>query len=335
MKEKDATLVQWQTLIALTQKIIAIEPWKQFEDMEIFVLKLPNQSDNVYASIMGFHKMCYGLSFYEGIEGYKDISTIAYEIKDKRFENFVTMESSFYSVYFDDQDNVSWKQQQIFKKLGLKPKQYPHFTVKEKGCFPDDPDASEVEKYTLYIAGLLEAIEYFLKHEIRINFTKDMFVYDVQAKNSTFMPFHLTPREYDAILPNDESYLNALLEIECNDDIWEVEYNYINQGMEREDGRLVNVRFAMIASTANGSMLSCVPLEDNQDDIEVVLDSFFQCIEKHGRPDSVFFNNVRMLPLLAPSCDCLEIEIEEVEELPVIDAFMKGFYEYVGHEEMA
>lgn len=333
MKEKDATLDQWRILVALTQKIIAMEPWKQFEDMEIFALKFPNKQDIVYASIMGFHEMCYGLTFYQGEEGFTDISTIAYEVADKRFENYVTMETSFHSVYFDDQENVSWQQKNVFEQLGLHASEFPHFTVKEKGCFPDDPDTKEVEEYILFIAGLIEAIEYFLKKEVIIDFKNEMFVYDVEKKVGSNTPLILTPREFLAIIPNDKTYLDSLKEIEYNSDHWQMEYNYINQGMERDDGRVVNVRFSMIASENEGAMLACIALEADNDEIEVVMDSLFQMIERYGRPLSISINNARMLPLIGPSCDYLEIELIEVEALDVIDFFLEGFYEFASSEE--
>lgn len=335
MKEKDASLDQWRILIALIQKVKDMEPWKQFEDMEIFALNFPEKEETIYASIMGFHKMCYGLTFYVGDEGFKDISTIAYEVSDKRFEMFITMETAFFSVYFDDQDNVSWQQENVFKKLGLKKAEFPHFTVKEKHCFPDDPDYREVDDYILYVAGLIEAIEYFLKKEVIIDFKNELFVYDVERKEGHNEPLLLIPREYMPILPNDEEYLDSLKEIECNNEHWEMEFNYINQGMERDDGRLVNVRFAMVASISNENMISCIPLEGDSDDNVIVLDSFFQSIERMGRPLSINIANARMYPLIGPTCDYLGIQIEFVEDFEIIDNFLEGFYEYAASEEMA
>lgn len=335
MKEKDASIEQWQTLVKVTQKIVAMEPWKQFEDMEIFALKLPMEEELIYASIMGFHQMCYGLTFYRGEEGFKDISTIAYEISDRRFENYITMESAFLSVYFDDQKNVSYQQRQIFEKLGLAVNAYPHFTVKEKGCFPDDPDSQEVEKYILYIASLSEAIEYFLKQEVMIDFTKEMFVYDVANKKGKNEKLILTPREFMPVICDDEKYLDTLKEMPCNKEVWEMEFNYINQGMERDDGRLLNIRFSMVANKSKGEMLACIPLEANSDEIEVVMDSLFQLIEQHGRPAKIGINNVRLLTLIGPSCDYMDIVIEEGDSLEVIDTFLMGFYEFSSQQNMA
>lgn len=335
MKDKDASIEQWRILIALIQKVKESEPWKQFEDMEIFALKFLEKEETVYASIMGFHQMCYGLTFYVGDEGLTDISTIAYEVNDRRFEMFITMETAFLSVYFDDQENVSWQQENVYKKLGLKKSEFPHFTVKEKHCFPDDPDCNEVDDFILYIAGLIEAIEYFLKKEVMIDFKNELFVYDVNSKEGHNEPFEMTPRDYMPILSNDEEYLNSLSDIECNDEQWEMEFNYINQGMERDDGRLVNVRFAMIASISNGNMLSCIPLEEDSDEIAVVLDSLFQLIEKMGKPLSINIANARLYPLIGPSCDYLGIDVECVDEFIVIDEFLEGFYEYANSEEMA
>lgn len=327
MKEKNADFSSWRILCALAEKIKAMEPWKQFEDMELFVLHFAQQKP-VYCSIMGFHQMCYGISFYEGEEGFKDISTVAFEIDDQRFENYVTMESAFYSLYFDDQENVSYEQQQIYDKLGIDPKQYFHFTVKEKGCFPDDPDEKEVNRYILYLAGLIEAIEYFLKEEVLIDFKRDMFVYDVESKKGSRTPFVLQPKEYEAIIPVDEKYLDALSNLECCEEHWEMEYNYINQGVEREDGRVANLRVVMAACREDGKMLCCVPLESDADENEAVLDALFQMIEQNGRPKSIALSNARMYPMIGPVCDFLGIEIEESDELYIIDDFLEGFFQY-------
>lgn len=335
MKEKDASIEQWATLVKVTQNIAAKEPWKQFEDMEIFALKLQSEEELIYASIMGFHQMCYGLTFYRGEEGFKDISTIAYEIDDRRFENYITMESAFLSVYFDDQKNVSYQQRQIYEKLGLPVNAYPHFTVKEKGCFPDDPDSKEVENYILFIAALSEAIEYFLQQEIIIDFTKEMFVYDTVSKTGENKELILTPREFMPVICDDEQFLDKLKEMPCNNEIWEMEFNYINQGMERDDGRLLNVRFSMVANKTEEDMLACIPLEENCDEIEVVMDSLFQLIEQHGRPATIGINNVRLLTLIGPSCDYLGIDIDEEDDLTIIDTFLSGFYEFASKQSMA
>lgn len=334
MKDENASLEQWKILCILTQKLEAMKPWKQFEDMELFALKLSETEDIIYASIMGFHKMCYGLTFYIGETGFMDLSTIAYEISDHRYENYVTMESEFYSVYFDDQKNVSWQQTSIFKKLGLEPANYPHFVVKEKGCFPDDPDKNEVENYILYIAALTEAIEYFLKHEVIIDFKNEIFVYDVQNKSGTNEELLLLPREYMPIIA-DEMYLNSLNEIECNDQVWEMEYNYMNQGIEREDERISNLRCVMIADVMEGTMLSCVPLDVDSDENEVVLANLMEMIEKFGRPSRLCIANARLYPLIGPSCDELNIEIEVIDEFAVIDAFWADFCEFSNHSNMA
>ena len=52
MKEKNADFTSWRILCALAEKIKAMEPWKQFEDMELFVLHFAQQKP-VYCSVMG------------------------------------------------------------------------------------------------------------------------------------------------------------------------------------------------------------------------------------------------------------------------------------------
>ena len=333
MKQEEVSMEQWAMAVALTKRFTQSKPWEQFEDMELFALRLPSQKKKVYASIMGFHKMCYGLSFYEGKEGFKDLSSVAFEMDNMAFQNYLAMQSSFFSVYFDDQDNVSYEQACAYKKLGLDKAEYPHFSVKEKSCFPDDPTHLEMDKYITYMAALLEAVEFFLKEEVIIDFHKSLFSYDVLKHCGKPQPLRLEPRMYDPILPNNEDLLEHMAKKESNGEVWEMEFNYINQGSQRKDGRVENVRLVMCACLDDHSMLSCVPVEGKVDENEVVLDTFFQLIERYGRPIHMQVCNLRLLPILGPTCDRLHIALDLVEDFEIIEEFLIGLQAFSAKED--
>ncbi len=333
MKETKPSIQQWQRAVEISHKFMVSKPWEQFEDMEIFVLTLPQHKEKVYASILGFHRMCYGLSFYQGKEGFKDLSSVAFEIDNEEFQNYLAMESHFYSVYFDDQENVTHEQKEAYEELGLHQSEFPHFIVKEKGCFPDSPCGKELEETILYMDALLDAIEYFFKEEVKIDFRKSMFHYEVSKKEGKPVPLHFDPRIFDPILPTDEPFLDHIASISTNEEVWEMEYNYIHQGRQREDGRVENVRLIMCACLDDRSMLSCVPLESEKDENEMVLNTLFQLIERNGRPLNIQICNARLLPLLGPTCDRLNIALSMCDEFEIIDEFLEGLYAFNAKED--
>lgn len=333
MEQREVSMEQWALGVALSKKYVETKPWEQFEDMEIFSLVFNGGKECVYASIMGYHKMCYGLSFYQGEEGFKDLSSVAFEIDNEPFQNYIMMQSSFYSVYFDDQANVSFEQAQAYRNLGLRQEAFPHFTRKEKSCFPDDPNAEEMDHFITYMAGLLDAIEYFLKHEVIIDFTTSLFCYDVEERRGYVEALTLEPRVFEPIVPSNEAYLHQLRKQECNNEVWEIEYNFINQGMQREDGRIENVRLIMCACIDDQSMIGCTPFADGEDENEAILVNFFKWIEQYGKPLNLQICNVRLLPILGLACERLGIALEMGEQFEVIDDFLQGLYEFSANEE--
>ena len=67
---KEASLEQWKELYEVTLNLKALEPWNYFGSEDLVAIALQGEEEPVFMSIMGMMGSCYGISMYEGMEGY-------------------------------------------------------------------------------------------------------------------------------------------------------------------------------------------------------------------------------------------------------------------------
>lgn len=324
---KEASLKQWNQLYDAIEVFYQDKPWEKFEDLELFVLTLPQIKEEVYCSIMGYHKRCVGLSMYIGDSGREALAAIISEMPAITIE-YLSFETGWLSVYFDSPELLSAYQEEKLEQLNRLDSVVPQLSVLEKHCFPDDPNQDEVVMMTQIIEALNEALAYFYQLGKVFDFDNYIFCYDVARKQHHRKKIDFQFKTYPPVLWKEEQ-LDSLRQLKRNEEAWAIDLCYINTGVVREeDNRTLRVKILVIENQDSEKLLCALVLEP-ADEMNMILEGLLTTFQKEGIPNQLFFRNPEVVAIISDLAECLNINFDFDEEMIMIDEFM----DFINQEE--
>jgi len=314
---KKATLEQWIALFNETEKLVKNKPWEQFEDLELFGIKLPDEKKKFYCSIMGYYKTCLGLAIYTGNEGLDTIAAIASELP-LTAQEYLSFDAGWMAVYLDSADQLSDQQEEIRKKAEKDLKHPEVYMVVRPHMFPSDPDEKEVLLLTEIIKALNEAINYYFSLKIDFDFEKYVFVYDVEKKKHRKQHFELKLDKYLPIVLNPE-ILDDLKSLKRNHETWGMDLVYLNEAIEGPDeDHAVRCKGFFVENQSQGILIEGMPLKP-EEELDTVIDVMLELFEENGMPDKIVVRNPHMMSILIGTCKIMNIELEVNDDFEMVD----------------
>lgn len=317
---KKATLDQWKVLYEATEKFVKNKPWEQFEDLEIFALKLPNRKEKFYCSIMGYHKTCLGLAVYKGSKGLDAIVGIANQLS-LTTQEYLSFDAGWMAVYLDSEEQLSDYQMEILKQANRSCSHAEVYMVMQPHCFPNDPNEEEVILLKEVITALNEAIEYYYSLKINFDFDNNVFVYDSAKKKHRKQKLELSLSHYPMIVLNQE-FLDDLEDLQRNSDTWGMDLVYLDEAFEEGEDTILRCKGFFVENQTQGVLIEGMPLKPDEE-IDTVIDVILELFEENGIPERMVVRNPHMMSILMATCKELQIQLTVEDNLEMIDEVLE------------
>lgn len=328
----EASLEEWKLLYEAAAKLKELKPWEQFWDMDLIAL---HEGDSiVFASILGKGGECYGISIYEDMEGFNDFMMICHQKSLRVTQEYIAMSQNNLTCYWGNRDDLSKEQYQTIKSLGYKfrgKNQWPFFISHRTGYFPYNMDQAEVQRMTVYLTQLFQAIKYYNKNMVPVDFeNENLFFYTRDEHTGEWsgaqkrMPF----TSYIYLEPEFENEKNLTRELRA---LPRADYGIdidvgcvsspVNDDRYERPGAL---RILMLADTDSGLMLGADLISPGETEADVVIDYVLGKIFDSGRPREIRVCNNIIAHYLSDLCKMGNIRLKKVRRVPIFQVFLRG-----------
>ena len=329
---KEASLEQWKELYEVTLNLKALEPWNYFGSEDLVAIALQGEEEPVFMSIMGMMGSCYGISMYEGMEGFCDFDMVARAGgEDGLPVPYAMMEQSCITWYVGDREEVPEDQRKVIKKLelGFRGKgQWQYFYSFAKGYMPFTPDAREVSVLTEAFKGLFMATRAVKEKRISVDFEHGEIlwrVYNAETEEWKMFAGPLPPyeRNYPEIELEDQDLKLELKAQPRNSQELALDIAYMKTGIRDEEyDRPVCPRLLVVLDWKADMILRMDMMKPDDDEIGMVLDFFVTYVMTAGLVKKVRARNPWVFAALSEICDYCGIELKK-DRLGKVDRILE------------
>lgn len=129
----------------MADDFFALEPWKLFDEVDVFGVKSPDSDKEYFISIMGAEDISYSLAAYEGREALYKFWNL-HMLGDKSNPSYL-MSIPHLMITLEDLDFMNDDQVRKLKKLGVKSRKdkLPNLVKMTPGLFPHDLNSEELK----------------------------------------------------------------------------------------------------------------------------------------------------------------------------------------------
>lgn len=336
---KEAALEQWKELFSLGAELKALEPWKDFWDMDLIVICPESRKEPFFASIMGKGGSCYGISVYKGYEGLQDLEMLAATENGGIAGEYAMLEQTNLTLYLGDREEVPSDQKKVMKELGLKFRgkgEWIYFLSFKRRYVPFTPDAEEVEDLIAAYRGLTAAVNDFRENQIPVDYEKGEYIWSIYNEKEKAWKYeiHGLPdkgsKEYPIVELEDEILKKKLQKRPFVEGELQIDFVYLNQGVkEKGYDRPINPLLFLVVDGDSGMVVTANLLSPDEDEIDVTLSFFVQFIEQCGRIEVVSARNPWVFSALEDLCEYCGIQLVD-EEMPEMEEALENMREYFG-----
>ncbi len=330
-EREEASLEQWRALYEAAAKIKELKPWERFWDMDLIALK--EGDDSAFAVIMGRGGECYGIAIYEGLEGLNDFMMLCNREKLNLSQIYTGFTQNSLTCYWGDRDELSQEQYRIIKSLGYKfrgKNQWPYFISHKTGYLPYNMDAAEVERMTVYLLRLAQAIAYYDERKFEIDFERgNLFCYSLDQETGrwggTEQPLPFVSYRFVRLDISDEKFERELCEVPQGNRGLDVQIECIPAAIgDEEYERPGAIRMVMLADTTTGMILSADIIHPDEFEGDVLINCILGVIFESGRPREIRICNDIIENYLCDLCKVAKIKLKKVKKIPVFQEFLEG-----------
>lgn len=328
---EEASLEEWRALYEIASKIKELKPWEKFWDMDLIALE--EGGDIAFAVILGRGGECYGISIYEGLEGLNDFMMLCNQEKLNLSEIYAGFSQNNLTCYWGNRNELSQEQYQIIKSLGYKfrgKNQWLYFVSHKIGYLPYDMDAEETGRMTVYLSQLAQALTYYEKNKMQVDFEKgNMFCFSWNEETRQWdgserpLPFF----SYQCIqlqIPNEE-FARELCKIPQQNRGLDIHIDCLPVSIgDEEFERPAAARIVMLADTATGMIFDSDIIQPDEFEGDVLINSILQVIDKYGRPKEITVCNEIIKNYVYNLCEIGKIKLKKVKKMPVFDELLEA-----------
>lgn len=330
---KEASLEQWRYLFNIGLMIRDMEPWKDFDDMDIITIELPGYKEPFFCSFLGAGDQCFGVNTFIGYDGLRSFLSIV-DSENCMPIDYIMIEQTNLACFFGNREMVPESQKKIMKDLGLKfrgKNNWIYFQSYKKGHIPFSLDEDEANILVKCLEQLTRAILDYKTQNIKVDFEKgDTLVRRFKKKKEQWNT------ERDVLAPFIYGYPSLILKDEILgaklkkslrvDSILEIDMIYIKVSIEEDiNERPIRPKLLLILDHYNGMIVGHQFLTPGNNEIAAVMELFINLLLKGGRPMEILLRNPLIESILKDTCEKCGIKLTMKRDLEVVDAFMNDF----------
>ena len=326
-ERREADLEEWRALYEAAMRLKEIKPWETFWDMDLITLE-GEWEDEVFVSILGKGGDCYGISVYEGLDGLNDFMLLTLSEKMNLSSEYAMFSQNNLTCYWGNREELTREQWQTVKDLGYKfrgKNQWLYFLSYQRGYFPYNMDKSEVLRMTGYLKMLADAVEYYRKNEIKVDFEhENTYFYSADGDEITAgeLPLPFTGCNFPVLTLTDENLLEDLRKSEKCNAVLEADIAYTGAAvMDERYQRPANPCLCLVADAHSGLMLKAEMAGPEKDAGVTLAEALIGFIFHFGAPKEIRVGNVIIEATLEQICRESGIRLRRVKKLKAIEEF--------------
>lgn len=331
---KEASIEAWRTLYEIAAKIKEKKPWENFCDLDLIGIQEEKKEKTVFFSILGHGGSCYGISVYEGYKGFNDFLLLAQAEELNVSAEYAMFHQHALSCCWGNREDLSEKQRKLLKELGLKYRgknQWLYFLSYQDGYFPYMLDEEEVSRMTRYLSLLSDALDYWEKENLCVDFEKDMmYLYAFNQKEKTWegkeqeLPF--TSLQIARLELNDPQFEAELKQARRGNYILEADISFLGSAVkDKKYSRPANPKLCLIAEAKSGMIIRADMAEPDESAEEKLAGHIIDFILGQGAPKEIRISNHLLSFVLGHICSLAGIQLKQVSTLPALSRFFNDF----------
>lgn len=329
--EEDASLEEWQILYEIATKIGIMKPWEEFYDLDLFSLEKDGKT--AYASILGHNGECYGISIYEEYQGFNDFMMLLHQKSLNLSEKYALFSQNNLTCYWGNRDELSKNQWNIVKSLGYQYRgknQWLYFVSHKAGYYPENMNRDEVNRMTLYLTLLEEALRYYKDHKFSVDFENaNMFSFSYGKETGQWtgkeMPLPFTSFCLPQLELNDDAPIEELASLPLASCCLEASIEYSNIATKDDlSNRTICGKLVVIADADSGLVLNMDLIHPQEQEGEAILNQLAPVIFGMGRPKEIRVNNDIVEAYLEDFCTKGNIRLKKMKCLSAVMDIMQN-----------
>jgi hypothetical protein len=320
-------------------RVKELAPWQWMDESELFGVQHPETGELGFVSIMGMAGEHFAVAVYQGAEGLHGILDFATSMEMPNPDQLLDIPQL--QASFEDRELLEKEDRAVIKKLGLKfrgPHAWPMFRSYRAGFMPwhvTDAEASLLAvalEQTLEVAPRVKADPQLLdtgndeeSYLVRVPRKEG----DAVTWSDQFM--RVPPPEPQSIeVVMDMGVLNELREAPQRELEFEADFFSMPTGVGQKGERPYRPYMLMLADSRSGMIIGVElmsPLPTLAEMHGRIPSEAAQLLAQAGvLPAAIIARSELLLSLLEPLAAHLNVELQEADELPSIDAAMDSMF---------
>lgn len=330
---KESTLDKWRELYKLAAKIRTMEPWKEFQDLDIISIEIPHIKEPFFCSILGAGGQCFGINTFIGYDGLRNFLSIA-DSESYMPLDYIMVEQNNLACFFGEKDAVPEEEKSIMKELGIKfrgKNKWIYFQSYKKGHIPSILDEEEIDILLICLKELINVIKDYRRFTLTIDFEAgDMLLRRFYKETGKWK----TTRErlthslygYPSLILKDELLAAKIKRKSRVEAILEFDMIYIKVSIQDDiHERPIRPKLLLLVDHYEGVIVGQHFFVPGNDEIQIIMELFINYIMEFGRPMEIYIRNPFIENILKHTCEICGIKLTMTKTLEVVDAFIDGF----------
>ena len=329
-------------LFEAAKSFSSIKPWGWLGETEIFGVKLPEQEEKLFCSVVGKSADGFGIKVYKGapgIDSYFKLLNKGYDLEDE-----IIHISKAYEVKFEDRRAISKEDYELIKSSDVifrGKNQWPKFLNLEPGFLPKRLNREEL----LLMTNILKIVRdcckflkdnedmatlsrknkcYVREYKTDGSFKETIIVYEDVFKN--WNKGRVIPKIYNNF---DISRLKSIAK--ASDVTWEMDFFY---SLVTEDKQPYFPGIMMIVDGSKGSIIG-THTTDPDNIMEKFQSYFLSFIDKNKvLPSQISISNLDLLMSVEDLCKQLGINVRPVRKLRLIPGLKREYYKLLVDKQL-
>lgn len=325
--KNEVKLEQWGLLCEEAIKLKKLQPWNYIWDLDLIEIRLPDNEEPFFCSVMGKAGYNIAIGVYEGYEAINEFYYVA-EKDDISPDQLIRYQNNL-MCFFGDREELSRKDLKLIKDLGLKfrgRKEWIYFRHFETGYVPYYLNETQVTKLTQVFQQLYTALTELIQGKLKVDFENNYFLYrGYDLKKELWVTkekeFNVPARQIPSTLIKDELLITRLKRLKQKLFKIELDTFYLNFSIEDKGfDKPFIANLLLIADRGAGVALDQKMLTPKDDIADEVLTMLVNLMMEMGKPAAIYVRDVYMAGLIFDLCRKLNIAINIEGSLDTIDS---------------
>ncbi len=334
------SISRWRPLYELAQQIEQLKPWREMVETEIFAVQDPESKKIGTISIMGKFGQHYAIAVYldhEGLRGFIDMQTAESQPNPTLFMSIPHLQLSFEKRSELDENDLF-----IFRELGYKPpgsRGWPLFRSFRPGFAPWFLENEEISFLkTVLEQTIIVLQDLSLRNQVGICLDEEKIL-TRKAKRikgdyhwtSEMMPLYPPDKEY--VVHIDAELMEQVRTLPAAPKQLYLDLQILLNPIQEKKGKQPYFAYLLILMDEESELIlhqEMLTVARGWDDFLTELPATtLKGIQAIGyRPEALLIRYETLADLHAPIIKELKIKLINVDEMPAIDGFIQGLYDF-------